>query len=786
MTATLTSTKPRAKRRGPKRKFTAAEAGQRKLDQTAERQAKDFLAARDIAPLPTKQINWKRRLSTVKNLKKFCEIYLPAVFDLAWGADHLRCIKKIKDTILGGGQFALAMPRGGGKTALCRGGILWASVHGHRRFLFFLSATSDDALQTLELIKGYWYRSAKLQQDFPEIAHAFGRLNNQSQKAKGQTFDGENTHVEWGAASIRYPCLLLSKETAEPYLKKCPDFLTWLPQYKKYLPKSSGTILITSGIDGAIRGKARIHPITLEQMRPDLILLDDIQSDLRAESPASVAKIIRRIEGTIEGLAGPGKSCAKLMPCTVTCPDDLSDTFLNQDRMPQWGGERCSMVTNWPKGITDQEITNETKAGKLWNEYAEVRVKSFKLYKDNRRGTKLYEENRRAMDRGFRVSWDDRYERGKEISPQQCAMNLRLKYPDGFLSEYQNQPRAIDADQMAFVLRPSQLAERTTATRRREIPAECQNVTAFIDVQNEILMYTVLATSPDFSGVFCDYGTWPHVSNVYFQRRETENWSKLTKAFFDKYPEQRKNALRIGGRIRAPLKDKIYFALGEACDYIFNLPLIRTDGTPATIDRLGIDFGWGKVTSTIKRFCREYGKNNVIPYFGHPMLPTHKQFEDYERLGKYRSWTFEDSINPQIAECKWVFKPEPSGQRVMMADVNRLKSFLHSRLSAPMGTSGAITLFAGEPLEHQMFTQHVCNSEYPTMAEGRGLRKEIWLERAGRPDNDYFDCAVGCCALAGMLGTAVTTTRTKTIKKTKRKKRKWSDVFAEKAAKRNR
>ena len=96
------------------------------------------------------------------------------------------------------------------------------------------------------------------------------------------------------------------------------------------------------------------------------------------------------------------------------------------------------MVTQWPPGVTDYEITQETEAGRLWLEYAEIWRKSHQKRGDFRLATRFYRKNRRIMNKGFKVSWKERYDRATEASAQQHAMNLRLKSPRTFLSEFQN------------------------------------------------------------------------------------------------------------------------------------------------------------------------------------------------------------------------------------------------------------------------------------------------------------------------------------------------------------
>ena len=52
------------------------------------------------------------------------------MFYLPWSPDHLRAIEKIEQAVLNGDKFALAMPRGSGKTTLCKIAVLWAASTG--------------------------------------------------------------------------------------------------------------------------------------------------------------------------------------------------------------------------------------------------------------------------------------------------------------------------------------------------------------------------------------------------------------------------------------------------------------------------------------------------------------------------------------------------------------------------------------------------------------------------------------------------------------------------------
>src|SRR5574343_289361 len=98
-----------------------------------ERSSVASKSGRDIGIIPN-IVDKKRREDCSRDLKKFCETYFPSKFDRGWSPDHLLVIKKIETALLHGGLFALAMPRGSGKTTICETAALWAALYAHRKY----------------------------------------------------------------------------------------------------------------------------------------------------------------------------------------------------------------------------------------------------------------------------------------------------------------------------------------------------------------------------------------------------------------------------------------------------------------------------------------------------------------------------------------------------------------------------------------------------------------------------------------------------------------------------
>lgn len=715
---------------------------------------------RDIAPLPYEQINWDRRLACKEDPKLFCEEYGKTVFFLGWAEHHLECLEVARDVFLHPGvKHSFAMPRGSGKTSISRFLITWGTAYAHKRYPFFISSTQPAAIQALDFVKTYWTSHEKLREDFPEIGYPIYRLEGRSHLARGQLYDGESTHISWGSEELRYPSLLLNDEIARHYLDHDPDSVVWIEDKQMHIPASAGTIIQTAGIDGSLRGKNETHPVTLEQLRPDIVLLDDVQKDQKAESPTSCEKMILLIDGAIDGMAGPDASLSALMPCTVIRQGDVSDTYLNPMHKPEWQGIRTQMVSSWPPGITDFEITQETDSSRMWLEYAELRTQSLRLYGDTRKANDFYEENREILDLNFNCTWTDRFNKkgkNKEISAQQNAMNLRLKSPVTFPSEYQNIGR-MDDQGTVQMMTAEQLIDKVLPLQECCVPTDTQHIATFIDVQDEILFECTVACSTDFTGVVTHYDTYPKNNALgHFTKSQTMGWNMLSRDFFKVYPHYKNDAHTIkGGKKKAPREEKIYWAVTEAVKRAQQRIFIQQDGqdTVRHTQKIAVDARWGEVSDAIKRAVRDLNDPNVYCWMGRSIPPTNKQYEEYTRSGQFKHWLFEDQRHPSVENVKWVYKPGADGRYFLEGDVDRLKDFLFARLTTSRGGQGSISLYQPTtPEKHSLFAHHICNSEYPEPVEAKGIKKNKWMERDGRPDNDWFDCFVGCMALLSHLG----------------------------------
>lgn len=647
-------------------------------------------AGRDIGELPP-VIYPERKESACNDFRFFCESYFDQTFHLAWSPDHLKVISKIEHAVLHGGLFAMAMPRGSGKTSLAECACLWAVLYGHRDFVCLIGSDEGHALDMLDSLKTELDGNDLLLEDFPEVCFPISKLEGIAHRANGQLCQGKRTHIGWTAREIVLPTIPCSS--------------------------ASGAIVKVAGITGRIRGMKYKRPDG-RTVRPSLVVLDDPQTDESARSPSQCANRESILAGAVLGLAGPGKKISGIMPCTVIRPDDMADRILDRDKHPQWQGERTKMVYSFP--------ANE----KLWERYTEILADSLRGDHGIKKATEFYIENRDVMDEGARIAWPERYNHD-EASAIQHAMNLKLQDEAAFWAEYQNEP--LPAEMVGEeMLTPDQIAAKTNNHSRGAVPIGASHLTMFIDVQQKLLFYVVVAWEDDFSGYVIDYGEYPDQKRPYFTLRD----ARRTLAMVSK---------------GAGLEGSIYAGLEALTGEILGREWLREDGAHLKIDRCLIDANWGSSTDVVYQFCRQSAHAAVtIPSHGRFVGASSLPFSEYKRKRGDRvghNWRI----------------PNVSGRRAVrhvVYDTNYWKSFVHARLAVAMGDKGCLSLFgrrtimakdASSNTDHRLFAEHLC-AEYRVQTQGRGRTVDEWKVKPEQFDNHWLDCLVGCAAAASMQG----------------------------------
>ena len=184
------------------------------------RNAAQSAAGRDIGDLP-EVFDPDRKEACREDFLKFCESYFREVFHLGWSPDHLKAIRKIEQSVLRGGLFALAMPRGSGKSSLAEVAALWALLYGHKEFVMLVGATETAALEMLDSIKTELEVNETLAEDFPEVVFPIHSLEGIANRCNGQLYKGERTRITWTSNEIVLPTIAGSMASTDEICEVC-------------------------------------------------------------------------------------------------------------------------------------------------------------------------------------------------------------------------------------------------------------------------------------------------------------------------------------------------------------------------------------------------------------------------------------------------------------------------------------------------------------------------------------------------------------------------------------
>ena len=650
-------------------------------DRARARNAALSLAGRDIGDMPAVADPDRKQLA-VSDFRFFCETYFPLTFHLPWSPDHLKVIHTIEQAVLHGGLFAMAMPRGSGKTTICECACIWAVLFGHREFVCLIGSNEGHAMDMLDSIKMEFDGNELLLADFPEVVFPIQCLDGIANRCSGQLFQGERTHIGWTAKEVVLPTIAESK--------------------------ASGAIIKVGGITGRIRGM-KYKRADGKTVRPSLVVLDDPQTDESARSLSQCANREAILAGAVLGLAGPGKKISGIMPCTVIRPDDMADNILDRGKHPEWNGERTKMVYAFPA------------EEKLWDEYARLRSEGLRDGDGGVAATEFYRQHRDEMDAGAVIAWPERFNHD-ELSAIQHAMNLKLQDEAAFFAEYQNEPlpaETTDDD----LLTADQIAAKTNRIGRGEIPIGCNALTMFIDVQQNLLFFVLIAWEENFTGYVVDYGSYPDQKRAYFTLRDARHTLSTAAA-------------------GTGLEGSIYAGLETLTNDLLSREWKRDDGAAMRVDRCLIDANWGHSTDVVYQFCRQSAHGAILtPSHGRFVGASSVPFSDYKRKQGDRV-----GLNWRI--------PNVRGKRAVrhvVYDTNYWKSFIQARLAVAMGDPGCLSLFGEKPDQHRLFAEHI-TAEYRVKTEGRGRTVDEWKMRPERADNHWLDGLVGCAVAASIQG----------------------------------
>jgi len=441
----------------------------------------------------------------------------------------LKVFELCKEAIDNALMYALAMPRGSGKTAIFQALVEWVILTGKKEFALLVAATGTKADELMVKIKTSFNYNEKLQADFAPELHGIIALEDESRRCSGQRCNGNKTGVIWKSDRIVMPVVPGSR--------------------------CSGSVIVTAGIEGAINGLQHTKQDG-KVIRPDIAFIDDPQTLASARSQVLSKKRIDVLHQSIRGLAGPRRGITIIMACTKMYENDLACQILDSKKYPQWTSHTFKMMHSFPENM------------KLWEEYWGVRTSPGKLQKLN--ALKFYKKHRSKMDAGASMYWDGRYrEDEKEISGIQHMMNLYFENSHVFWSEYQNEPQNEGTN--IFRMAPRHhIEDLCVEDEEGIIPNDTTIVVGHIDIHKNIHYVTASAFADDLTMRKCWHGTFPNQGRLHFEQRNPPN------------PIPSKE-------LDAPIIDELV----EAINFLARAEWVKHNGVKLYTQVITIDFRWG-------------------------------------------------------------------------------------------------------------------------------------------------------------------------------------------------
>jgi len=515
------------------------------------------------------------RYSSVGGLARFITEIFPATTSRKpYGEKQLQALATLESVIRSGGVVQFLEPRAFTKTArLARGG-LWAAVFGLRSCVISFQSSSKKARQNIDRITNELVGNLGLRAIFPELAASLVHAKRNLQLQKKQTHNKELTNVGLLADAIRLPDIKDTNGVPFPY--------SGARLFAMPLAKGAGISLS--------------DPETLEDLRPDLLLIDDPQSHDRAMSGGVDSLNLYDIwRDSLKYLSGRGKQIAAFFAQTVCSEDDFAslvyrDVAIQSLRYGFFEKFPSARALEWWKTKykdTMQGFDPTDPKGQLAAQQA---------------AKAIYLENRDLADEEAVVSWAHAYDEETCASAIQSGMNNYLNDEQAFWNQDQNTPKRLDAEQ-DIRLSHAEIIKKQHVEPRGVVPDWCDKLVVHIDVHDSLLYWTVAAGNDRNQMAILDMQSWPE--------QHSRQWSLSTVSRrFNDVPQLRGLAV----------EDQKTIAINLLVQELRGRQWAKSDGEVLKFKAIGIDCGDG--FDLITKIVYNLGASDVaIPMRGSAPTP---------------------------------------------------------------------------------------------------------------------------------------------------------------------
>ena len=691
-----------------------------------------------------------------------------------------------------------------GKTSILSGLMELALLSGRNRFGIYISAVDSMSVEAAAFFagnfqqdvlteEGEWTPASPLSQDYPEVCYPIARRAGVAQKPL--EYHGRRCQIEIKPDRLRFPTVPGSVSNAN-------------------------LLLFTSIWSGNIRGKR--HQIPTEgTFRPDLVMIDDVQSDGTSKSDVQVTAIMNTIKKSVEGLAGYNRATGRkdaltiLSALTQNQPDDVAVRLADR---PEYATRVYRFLKTTPDDFAPwreyRDFWSDT-----WNKYQRKEV-VLPMLRD------YYNTHRTEIEFGVEPDNPENYEEG-QVGAIHFALDFWCKSETAFWCELQNDAKRA-AEESGGFLTPIQIQRKTRKSfsrtdeekplRRYQVPLNTEILTAFLDCGEHYLNYQVTAFGKNYEFAHVvDFGVFPEqnypvtkkssyrvdIQDLYTSGDKFDRlgaavidclWQIFEQCYLDadgkpynvhQYTDYVQHAVAQGpvapaGDDRLPASGgrKSWCDRGAGSQYSPTLAQGRVAFRRLAV--CGVDCSDGEMEGAIWKAIDAFHRRENGKYFGRA-IPCYGD-EAQSRLMRYYDLKIGEWRRDRGSgiSCDWIENPRrsvplrntyPNCYASLLYDANTAKSRREQAWMTAVERAGSETLFLWSESDYlRMFAEHQCAEEW---IEGwkSNMRYRRWRMKKPRvSDNEFLDTDAGCWALSSYVGLDYQMN----VSQTKRLRVKWS------------
>ncbi len=613
-----------------------------------------------------------------------------------YGEEQQKAVRRFQKIVQGRGKLVQAEPRGFAKTSRAVNQILLGILQGDIRFCLIVSSALDKSVEIMEQITTELTSNNAIAKLYPTIVACFKGVEGKPQRAPAQNIDGEPTKIEMTRDSITFPIIPGEACSGARILVKTKDNIR--------------------GLSSRIRAGEEAG----KGLRPDFILLDDIQTDKDAMSPTVSNRIARTIKRSALFSGSHTKKIRCVLTITPNSRGDVASHFILKE--PSWEVAKYSMMVSMPKNMDK------------WEEYGAILLNFNKEIEGDReraqiRAREFVRENYDVLHEGAIPSWEWAYDWESddsiELSATQHAMTIYFEEgEEAFMYECQCILAEDSINEDAIKASQEQILSRISHLPRYTFPSNHMYIVTHIDCNKDFLSYVTASSGQMIEPNIIDYGTWPP--------QETAMWTKrnIYNTLARHYPNINREDTRL----------MIYQAVKDLIPIIAGTQYTREEGAKFYHRMIGIDINW-EMDSVLSAMRESQHRSLLIAMQGVSYKAKDKPMMEVvsnEREKHFHCYSTITSDNTMP---------------LLKVDTNYIKSFIHKGFVTVPGSAGSYKLYATKHSEdHLLYSEHLVNENVTRVYNEKEDRYvDEWTDQYHK-DNEYLDNTVGITALFFRLG----------------------------------